>query len=115
MNSSGVILRCVVPSSQGLFSCHGQLAAAGVQHGFKVVNFTDLLVRWLCGEPREDAMQAFRAIGHWCEISRRAGPQLAANGIEFDADALAAVLPEVFGQAEFRGGLQSFAEPTRQP
>ena len=90
--------------------CHGQLAAAGRQHGFRVVNFTDLLVRGLGGAPREDAMEAFRAIGDWREIARQAGPQLLANGIEFDAEALAAVLPEVFSQAEFRGGLQAFSE-----
>jgi len=91
--------------------CHGQLAAAGRQYGFKVVNFTDLLVRGLGGEPREDAMEAYRAIGDWREIARQATPGLQANGIEFDAEALASVLPEVFSQAEFRGGLQSFAAP----
>lgn len=89
--------------------CHGQLALAGRQHGFAVMNFTDLLVRALGGEPRVDAMEGFRAISDWQEIARRAGPMIAANGITFDAEALAAVLPEVFAQAEFRGGLQAFA------
>ena len=89
--------------------CHGQLATAGRQHGFRVMNFTDLLVRGLGGEPRADAMEGFRALGDWQAIARRAGPMIAANGLEIDAEALAAVLPEVFAQAEFRGGLKSFA------
>lgn len=91
--------------------CHTQLAAAGQAHGFQVVNFTDLLVRALGGTPREDALQAYRAIGEWREVARQAGPLLEANGIEMDAEALAAVLPDVFSSAEFRGGLQAFAAP----
>ena len=30
---------------------------------------------------------------------------LTANGIDFEPDALAAILPEIFGMAEYRGGL----------
>lgn len=107
--------RATEPGIDGLVSlyhgCHGQLATAGRQHGFKVMNFTDLLVLGLGGEPRADAMEGFRALGDWHEIARLAGPNIAANGIEFDVEALAAVLPEVFAQAEFRGGLQAFAAP----
>jgi len=91
--------------------CHQQFAVAGREHGFRVVNFTDLLVRSLGGTPREDALEAYRAIGEWHAIARAAMPQLKAAGIEFDADALAAVLPEVFSSAEFRGGLEAFAGP----
>ena len=89
--------------------CHTQLADAGREEGFQVLNFTDLLVRGLGGIPREDAMDAFRAIDDWREVARQAGPLLHANGIAMDAEALAAVLPEVLTSAEFRGGLEAFA------
>lgn len=92
--------------------CHGQLSVACRPLGIRVMNFTDLIVRALGGEPRADAMEGFRAISDWQEIARRAGPLVAANGIALDAEALAAVLPEVFAQAEFRGGLQAFAAAT---
>ena len=95
--------------------CHAQLAAAGREHGFRVVNFTDLLVRSLGGTPREDALEAYRAIGEWQAIAHRAVPLLQASGIEFDPEALAAVLPEVFASAEFRGGLEAFAQPGASP
>jgi len=89
--------------------CHMQLAAAGREHGFQVVNFTDLLVRSLGGTPREDALEAYRAIGEWQQIARVAAPMLEADGIGMDGAALAALLPELFSSAEFRGGLQAFA------
>jgi heterodisulfide reductase subunit D len=89
--------------------CHQQLAVAGREHGFQVLNFTDLLVRALGGTPREDALEAYRALGEWHAIAEAAEPRLKASGIEFDPGALAAVLPEVFASAEFRGGLQAFA------
>lgn len=89
--------------------CHQQLAAAGREHGFAVVNFTDLLVRSLGGQPREDAMEAYLALGDWHAIAREAQPRLRASGIDFEAEPLAAVLPEVFASAEFRGGLEAFA------
>ena len=108
--------RALEPGIDALVSlyhgCHGQLAVAGRQHGFTVMNFTDLLVRGLGSTPREDAMEGFRALGDWQAIARRAGPQVAANGIALDAEALAAVLPELFAQAEFRGGLKAFAAAT---
>lgn len=89
--------------------CHQQLAAAGLEHRFRVVNFTDLLVRGLGGEPREDALQAYRALGDWKAVASLALPKLRASGIDFDAAALAALLPEVFASAEFHGGLKAFA------
>jgi Fe-S oxidoreductase len=91
--------------------CHMQLAGAGREHGFRVVNFTDLLVRALGGTPRADALEAYRALNEWQAMARLAGPQLQASGIDIDPETLAAVLPEVFTLAEFRGGLQAFALP----
>lgn len=90
--------------------CHLQLAGDGREHGFEVLNFTDLLVRALGGQPRNDALEAFRALGDWHEIARQASPKLAAHGINMTPEDLASVLPEVFSTAEFRGGLQSFVK-----
>ncbi len=89
--------------------CHMQLAVAGREHGFRVVNFTDLLVRGLGGTPREDALEAYRAINEWHAMARLASPQLQASGFDIDPETLAAVLPELFTSAEFRGGLEAFA------
>lgn len=91
--------------------CHSQLATAGREHGFQVLNFTDLLVRSLGGTPRADALEAYRAINEWQAVARQAAPGLLAHGIDLDPETLAEVLPEVFASAEFRGGLQAFAHP----
>ncbi len=108
--------RALEPGIDALVSlyhgCHTQLADAGHKHGFQVLNFTDLLVRGLGGTPREDAMEAVRAIDDWREVALQAGPLLRANGIEMDVEALAAVLPEVVTLSEFRGGLRAFAAKT---
>lgn len=89
--------------------CHLQLATDGKKHGFDVVNFTELLVQAMGAEPCRDTVEPFRLIEDWSQIAREAGPMLKANGIDIDPDELAAVLPEVFTSAEFRGGLCSFA------
>ena len=88
--------------------CHMQLAVAGRERGFRVVNFTDLLVRALGGTPREDALEPLRALEDWSAIAREVAPQLHASGIDLEPDALAGLLPELFSLAEFRGGLKSF-------
>lgn len=90
--------------------CHMQLANAGREHGFQVLNFTDLLVRALGGAPRADALEAYRAINEWQAVARQALPRLREHGMDLDPEALAAVLPEVFASAEFRGGLQAFGQ-----
>lgn len=112
---AGTLQRVAACDADALVSlyhgCHMQLADAGREHGFQVVNFTDLLVRSLGGTPRTDALEAYRAINEWQAIARLAAPQLRASGIDIDAEALAAVLPEVFSLAEFRGGLKVFSEP----
>ncbi len=87
--------------------CHMQLASAGHEHGFRVVNFTDLLVRALGGTPRADALEAFRAIGDWQTIAKEAQTMLQANKIDIDEDILAEFLPDLFTSGEFRGGLRN--------
>jgi Fe-S oxidoreductase len=99
-----------VDATVSLFhACHLQLAAEGHKHDFAVVNFTELLVLALGEEPCTDTVEQFRLIEDWREMVREAEPLLKANGINMDPDELAAVLPEVFTSAEFRGGLCSFA------
>lgn len=90
-------------------ACHLQLAGEGRRNGFQVVNFTELIVRALGCEPCEDTVEPYRIIGDWKQMVREAAPMLKANGIDMDPDELAAVLPEVFTSAEFRGGLCRFA------
>lgn len=94
--------------------CHMQLASAARQRGFRVVNFTDLLVRGLGGTPREDALEPLRALDDWSQVAAQVAPQLHASGIDIGHDELAGLLPELFTLAEFRGGLHAFAAP-RQP
>ena len=88
--------------------CHGQLATAGKAHGFEVVNFTDLLVLGLGQSPREDALEAARAMDDWRAVAEHFHPSLTENGINIDVDTLAELLPDLMSSGEFRGGLQSF-------
>ncbi len=90
-------------------ACHLQLSNEGRKHGFEVVNFTELLVLALGAEPCKDTVEPFRLLNDWSAMVRDAAPLLKANGINMDPAELAAVLPEVFTSAEFRGGLCSFA------
>jgi len=95
--------------------CHGQLSAAGTAEGVKVINFTDLLVRGLGGTPRQDAFEGWRSANDWYGLVDETTPMLTANGVAVDAEFLAEILPDVFAQAEFRGGLDAFAAPERAP
>lgn len=90
-------------------ACHRQLASDGKAHGFRVVNFAELLVRAMGLEPYADTLEPFRGRTDYREIVREAAPLLEANGIDMDPDALAQVLPEIFAMAEWKGGLCSFA------
>lgn len=91
--------------------CHMQLAAAGQQQGFPVVNFTELLVRGLGGTPRSDALDALRIDGNLATFASQVAPQLRASGIDFDEHELAGLLPDLLSLAEFRGGLTQFDAP----
>jgi heterodisulfide reductase subunit D len=89
--------------------CHVQLSRAGEERGFRVVNWTDLLVRALGGEPRQDVLEGWRAAGEWRALVEASLPNLAANRVDVDPDWLASMLPDVFAQLEFKGGLEAFA------
>lgn len=107
------IARCKQGDVDALVSlyhaCHRQLASDGAVHGFKVLNYADLLVRALGMEPYEDTLEQFRGRTDYREMVNEAQPLLEANGIDMDPDELAKVLPEIFAMAEWRGGLCSFA------
>lgn len=91
--------------------CHGQLAASAETGGKPVVNFTDILVRALGGEPRRDALEGWRMAGEWRALADQALPLLQRNGMTPDPDWLETVLPDVFAGKEFAGGLEVFARP----
>lgn len=88
--------------------CHGQLTAACMREGIPTVNFTDLLVRALGGEPRQDALAAVRALGDFRAMAEAVMPNLKANRIDVDPDWLADLMPELLTSAEFKGGLKAF-------
>ncbi len=91
--------------------CHGQLATLTETIGKPVVNFTDLLVRALGGEPHKDALDGWRIATDWHALAADRQAQLRANGMELEPDWLADVLPDVFAGKEFAGGLDVFAKP----
>ena len=74
----------------------------------KIVNFTDLLVRALGGTTREDVLEAGRMLKDWHAMAANIQTTLAENGTEVDTDWLADLMPELFTNAEFRGGLKAF-------
>lgn len=86
-------------------ACHRSLSADGKAHGFKVISFTDLLVKALGHDPYEDMLDQFRGRDDWRTIVDEAAPMLEANGIDMDPDELATVLPGIFSMAEYSGGL----------
>lgn len=90
-------------------SCHRQLCAEGLKHGFDVMNFTELLVRALGLDPYEDTMRQFLGRTDWRAMVEEAAPALEENGIDMDHEELAAVLPEIFAMSEYKGGLCRFA------
>ena len=74
----------------------------------KIVNFTDLLVRALGGTTREDVLEAGRMLKDWHAMVANMQFTLAENGTEVDTDWLADLMPELFTNAEFKGGLKAF-------
>ena len=74
----------------------------------KIVNLTDLLVRALGGTPREDVLEAGRMLKDWHAMAANVQSTLAENGTEVDTDWLADLMPELFTNAEFKGGLKAF-------
>ena len=89
--------------------CHAQLAQEQRRGDFDVANWTDLLVEALGGTPHDDVSKRYRMQGDWDLVLDEGEIYLRANGIELDREWLKGVLPEIFAQAEFTGGLDAFA------
>ena len=70
------------------------------------MNFTDLLVEALGEAPHEDRSKRLRMMDDWRLVLEEGTPWLKANGIDVDPEWLAGLLPEIFAQAEFKGGLE---------
>lgn len=90
-------------------ACHRQLKTEGLAHGFQVVSFTEILVLALGDEPYEDTFDRFVGRNDWLEMVRESSALLQENGVDFDPEKLAEVLPEILGSAEWKGGLCAFA------
>jgi Fe-S oxidoreductase len=89
--------------------CHAQLAGAERDGRFEVVNWTDLLVEALGLTPHRDISKELRKQQDWSAIAEAGELYLKANGVEVERDWLVEVLPQVFAQTEFKGGLECFA------
>ncbi len=85
--------------------CHGQLSRLEAEGDVEVLNFTDLLVEALGEAPREDRAKHLRMMDDWRLVFEEGAPWLKANGIDVDPDWLRGLLPDIFAQAEFKGGL----------
>jgi Fe-S oxidoreductase len=92
--------------------CHASFLPAETTGGFRVLNFTDLLVEALGGVPHEDVLKHYRLADDLRMVVEEGQPYLRANGIDVDSALLERILPELFALAEFRGGLSCFASPT---
>lgn len=93
-------------------ACHAAFVTAEKDGGFRVVNFTDLLVEALGATPHDDVLKRYRLADELRMVVDEGLPYLRANGIDIDRERLEAILPELFTLAEFRGGLNCFASPT---
>ena len=74
-----------------------------------MLNWTDLLVQALGVQPHDDVSKQYRMRDDWDMVLDEGEIYLRANGIEVERDWLKGVLPEIFAQAEFNGGLECFA------
>ena len=90
-------------------NCHAAFVPAEKEGGFRVLNYTDLLVEAMGATPHDDHFKRMRLIDDWKMIVEEAEPYLRANGIDFDREFLESILPDVFRMAEFTGGLDCFA------
>jgi heterodisulfide reductase subunit D len=93
-------------------NCHASFVRAESEGGFRVLNYTDLLVQALGAAPHDDVFKRLRLIDDWKMIVDEAEPYLRANGVDFDREFLEKILPDVFRMAEFTGGLDCFASRT---
>ena len=89
--------------------CHGQLAGLQTEKKFEVLNWTDILVQALGQQPYDDVNKRYRMQSDWDMVLDEGEIFLKANGIHMDREWLKGLLPDIFGQTEFKGGLEEFA------
>ena len=89
--------------------CHAQLASQEARGHVDVVNWTDLLVEAMGQQPHDDISKRYRMQDDWDLLLNEGEIYLRANGVDVDRAWLKQVLPDVFAQAEFTGGLECFA------
>ena len=89
--------------------CHGQLAGLQTEEKFEVLNWTDILVQALGQQPYDDVNKRYRMQSDWDMVLDEGEIFLKSNGIHMDREWLKGLLPDIFGQTEFKGGLEEFA------
>ena len=89
--------------------CHGQLSGLQAEGKFEVLNWTDILVQALGQQPFDDANKRYRMRSDWDMVLDEGEIFLKANGIQMDRERLKGLLPDIFSQTEFKGGLEEFA------
>ena len=89
--------------------CHGQLAGLQTEVKFEVLNWTDILVQALGQQPYDDVNKRYRMQSDWDMVLDEGEIFLKSNGIHMDREWLKGLLPDIFGQTEFKGGLEEFA------
>lgn len=93
--------------------CHGQLAAEEKRGTFEVLNWTDLVVEALGETPHDDSNKRYRLHQDWDMVLDEGEIYLKANGIDVDREWLKGLLPDIFAQTEFKGGLECFGTTDR--
>jgi Fe-S oxidoreductase len=88
--------------------CHGQLGGEESRGAFEVLNWTDLVVEALGETPHDDVNKRFRLQQDWDLVLDEGEIYLKANGIDVDREWLKGLLPDIFAQTEFKGGLECF-------
>jgi Fe-S oxidoreductase len=91
--------------------CHATFVGAEAEGKFRVLNYTDLLVKALGGVPHVDRLKAFRLLDDWQMIVDESLPWLQANGLDIDPQWLKRHGPAIFASLEFKGRLDCFEEP----
>ena len=94
--------------------CHGQLAGEESRGAFEVLNWTDLVMEALGESPHDDVNKRYRLQQDWDMVLDEGEIYLKANGVDVDREWLKGLLPDIFAQTEFKGGLECFGTDNQQ-
>ena len=67
------------------------------------------MLRALGQQPFDDVNKRYRMESDWDMVLNEGEIFLKANGIQMGREQLKGLLPDIFSQAEFKGGLEEFA------